>query len=81
MKAGVTAMLFAYTYLSRLKDLLGGKVSLTLASDKETGYERGTGYLFEQMELEILLPHGTNSAVLLFQRAIKKLELIGNITL
>lgn len=54
MKAGVTAMLFAYTYVSRLRDHLSGKVSLTLVSDEETGYERGTGYLFEQMEDKML---------------------------
>lgn len=54
MKAGVTAMLFAYTYLARLKENLSGKVSLTLVSDEETGYERGTGYLFEKIENEMI---------------------------
>lgn len=54
MKAGVTAMLFAYTYLARLRGQLRGKLSLTLVSDEETGYERGTGYLFEQMEPDML---------------------------
>lgn len=42
MKAGVTAMLFAYTYLSQLRDQLKGKLSLTIVSDEETGYGRGT---------------------------------------
>lgn len=49
MKAGVTAMLFAYTYLRRLKDNLAGKISLSLVSDEETGWGRGTGYLFEKV--------------------------------
>lgn len=53
MKAGVTAMLFAYTYLSRLREQLTGKLSLTLVSDEETGYGRGTGYMFEQIENEM----------------------------
>lgn len=49
MKGGVTAMLFAYSYLARLKEHLSGKVSLTLVSDEETGEGRGTGYLFESI--------------------------------
>lgn len=54
MKAGVTSLLFAYIYLARLRGQLRGKLSLTLVSDEETGYERGTGYLFEQMGPEML---------------------------
>ncbi|MDE6619685.1 MAG: M20/M25/M40 family metallo-hydrolase [Lachnospiraceae bacterium] len=68
MKAGAAAMLFAYIYLSRLRGQFPGKVSLTLVSDEETGYERGTGFLFEQMEREMLAdcvltgePSGTNA--------------------
>lgn len=53
MKAGVTAMLFAYTYLSRLSEDLSGRLSLTLVSDEETGNGLGTGYLFEQIESEM----------------------------
>ncbi|OME57256.1 hypothetical protein BSK61_09305 [Paenibacillus odorifer] len=53
MKAGVTAMLFAYTYLSQLRDQLKGKLSLTIVSDEETGYGRGTGFMFEQIESEM----------------------------
>ncbi|MGZ0043083.1 M20/M25/M40 family metallo-hydrolase [Paenibacillus ottowii] len=53
MKAGVTAMLFAYTYLSQLRDQLKGKLSLTVVSDEETGYGRGTGYMFDQIESEM----------------------------
>lgn len=49
MKGGVTAMMFAYKYLSRLKDYLGGSISLTLVSDEETGEGRGTGYLFSEI--------------------------------
>ncbi|WP_171056252.1 M20/M25/M40 family metallo-hydrolase [Paenibacillus sinopodophylli] len=53
MKAGVTAMLFAYNYLFQLRDQLKGKLSLTVVSDEETGYGRGTGYMFEQIESEM----------------------------
>lgn len=54
MKGGVTAMLFAYKYVARLGEYLSGKVSLSLVSDEETGYGRGTGYLFEQIPDEMM---------------------------
>ena len=54
MKGGVTAMLFAYKYVVRLGEHLSGKVSLPLVSDEETGYGRGTGYLFEQIPDEMM---------------------------
>lgn len=54
MKGGVTALMFAYKYVTRLKDYLSGRVSLTLVSDEETGYGRGTGYLFEQIPDEMM---------------------------
>lgn len=53
MKAGVTALMFACTYLNRLRCQLSGKLSLSLVSDEETGYGRGTGYMFEQIESEM----------------------------
>lgn len=53
MKAGVVAMLFAYAYLSQLRHHLRGKLSITLASDEETGMGRGTGYMFERIEDEM----------------------------
>lgn len=53
MKAGVTAMLFAYTYLARLREGLKGRVSLTLVSDEETGFGRGTGFMFDQINQEM----------------------------
>lgn len=49
MKAGVTAMLFAYLYARRLRDRLSGTLSLSLVSDEESGWGRGTGYLFRQV--------------------------------
>lgn len=49
MKAGVTAMLFTYKYLRKFSRELSGKLSLTLVSDEETGWGRGTGYLFEKI--------------------------------
>ena len=68
MKAGVTAMLFAYKYLRRLQSELSGQLSLTLVSDEETGWGRGTGYLFktipEQMKADCVLtgePSGINA--------------------
>lgn len=54
MKGGVTAMLFAYKYVTRLGEYLSGRVSLSLVSDEETGYGRGTGYLFEQIPDEMM---------------------------
>lgn len=47
-------MLFAYSYLARLREQLKGKVSISLVSDEETGYGRGTGYMFEQIENEMV---------------------------
>ena len=59
MKAGVTAMIFAYKYLQKFKDELSGRLSLTLVSDEETGWGRGTGFLFkkipEQMKSDCVL--------------------------
>jgi|GEM_PF-1264132 len=53
MKAGITAMIFAYAYLARLKDNLSGKFSLTVVSDEETGYGRGTGFMFDRIPDEM----------------------------
>lgn len=68
MKAGVTVMLFAYVYLSRLHQNLSGRLSIVLASDEETGLGRGTGYMFSQipneMEADCVLspePSGTEA--------------------
>lgn len=68
MKAGDTAMIFAYKYLYRLRDKLSGKLSLTLVADEETGWGRGTGYLFdtipERMMADAVLtgePSGVNT--------------------
>lgn len=68
MKAGVTAMLFAYAYLSKMLEQFVGKLSLPLVSDEETGYERCTGFLFEEMEQDMIAdcvlagePSGTNA--------------------
>lgn len=54
MKGGVTALMFAYKYVTRLKDYLSGRVSLSLVSDEETGYGRGTGFLFESIPDEMM---------------------------
>lgn len=49
MKAGVVAMLVAYTYLSSIPDRLNGQLSLMLVSDEETGWGRGSYYVRQQM--------------------------------
>ncbi|MCM1532017.1 MAG: M20/M25/M40 family metallo-hydrolase [Ruminococcus flavefaciens] len=54
MKGGVTALMFAYKYVTKLKGYLSGKVSLSLVSDEETGYGRGTGFLFESIPDEMV---------------------------
>lgn len=45
MKAGTTASLFAYLYLSRVVGELPGRVTLTVVSDEETGGRWGAEYL------------------------------------
>lgn len=54
MKAGVTSMLFAYSYLHKLQEHLSGRLSISIVSDEETGWGRGTGFLFEQIPEEML---------------------------
>lgn len=49
MKCGVTASLFAFIYLTRMKDKLNGILSLTLVSDEETGYDRGTDIYLKKL--------------------------------
>lgn len=48
MKAGTTASIFTYVYLSRLRDSLKGRLSLTVVSDEETLGSNGTRFLLEQ---------------------------------
>lgn len=47
MKCGTTASIFTYIYLSRLKDRLNGKLTLTAVSDEETFGPYGARYLME----------------------------------
>lgn len=47
MKAGDTAMLFAYKYLYRMREKLSGRLSISLVADEETGWGRGTGFLLD----------------------------------
>ena len=49
MKSGSTAMLFAYGYLSRLRERLKGELTLALTSDEESGGEWGAGYLVKHV--------------------------------
>jgi succinyl-diaminopimelate desuccinylase len=47
MKCGTTASIFTYIYLSRLKDRLKGRLTLTAVSDEETFGPYGARYLME----------------------------------
>ena len=47
MKCGTTASIFTYLYLSRLRDDLFGKLTLTVVSDEETFGPYGARYLME----------------------------------
>lgn len=47
MKAGTTASIFTYVYLSRLKERLKGKLTLTAVSDEETFGPYGARYLMQ----------------------------------
>ena len=47
MKAGTAASILTYLYLSRIRESLPGKLTLTLVSDEETGGVWGTKYLLE----------------------------------
>lgn len=47
MKAGTTASIFTYLYLSRMQDRLKGRLTLTAVSDEETFGPWGSRYLME----------------------------------
>ena len=47
MKAGTTASIMTYALLSRLRDRIGGRLTLTLVSDEETFGPWGARYLME----------------------------------
>src|SRR5262245_37171694 len=47
MKAGTSASIFTYRYLHRLRDRLGGRLTLTAVSDEETFGPWGARYLME----------------------------------
>ena len=48
MKCGTTASIFTYLYLSRLRHLLSGKLTLCVVSDEETGGYWGSDYLLRE---------------------------------
>jgi succinyl-diaminopimelate desuccinylase len=54
MKAGTTASIFTYLYLSRLIGETAGKLTLTVVSDEETGGRWGADYLTAEMGAEVL---------------------------
>jgi succinyl-diaminopimelate desuccinylase len=47
MKTGTAASILTYLYLSRIRESLPGKLTLTLVSDEETGGVWGTQYLLD----------------------------------
>jgi succinyl-diaminopimelate desuccinylase len=47
MKSGTAALLLAYVYLYKHRNVLKGRVTLTLVSDEETGGKWGTKWLLE----------------------------------
>ncbi len=47
MKCGTAASIWTYTYLSRIKDRLNGRLTLTAVSDEETFGPYGARYLME----------------------------------
>lgn len=53
MKAGLTASIFAFTYLSRLRSRLQGRMSLTVVSDEENGGRFGVGHMFREIGNEM----------------------------
>jgi succinyl-diaminopimelate desuccinylase len=54
MKGGTTALLFVHAYLHRLKDVLPGKVTLTIVSDEETGGVWGADWLVRHCASEVM---------------------------
>ena len=54
MKCGTAALLFVHAYLHRLRSELGGRVTLTVVSDEETGGRWGSGWLTERCGDEVL---------------------------
>lgn len=54
MKGGTTAAVFAYRYLSRLRNKLSGKLTLMVVSDEETGGRLGSEYLLEKLGGRVL---------------------------
>ncbi|MCI0546326.1 MAG: M20/M25/M40 family metallo-hydrolase [Candidatus Rokubacteria bacterium] len=48
MKCGTTASVFTYAYLAPLAGELGGRLTLTLVSDEETGGRWGSAYLVRE---------------------------------
>lgn len=54
MKCGTTASIFVYAYLSPLREVLGGRLTLTLVSDEETGGRWGSAYLLDAHRDEVL---------------------------
>lgn len=54
MKCGTTASIFTYLLLHGLGDRLGGRLTLTIVSDEETGGRWGTEYLIDHHGEEVL---------------------------
>ncbi|RAI01520.1 peptidase M20 [Acuticoccus sediminis] len=53
MKAGTIASVITYVYLHRLREALGGRLTLTAVSDEETGGKWGALYLLRELGDEV----------------------------
>ena len=79
MKGGVACAMVVYSVLSDLVEELGGKLTLALTCDEETGGRLGAGWLVEKRLLDadacIVLEPTTPYAVILGERGICWLKL------
>jgi len=53
MKVGTTASIFTFLYLQRIRESLGGKLTLTVVSDEETFGPNGARHLFQDHESDV----------------------------
>lgn len=54
MKGGLTAAIFAFRYMARLREQLAGRVTLMAVSDEETGGRLGSEYVIERLGAAVL---------------------------
>jgi len=75
MKCGTSASIWTYIYLSRIKDRLKGRLTLTAVSDEETFGPYGARYLMEHHpEVHGAYTHATASATKIAMALASRLE-------